>query len=130
KATFTSRNKAVEVSRRTGVTAIGDGGAFNVHSLALKSAGTVWAWGANSAAKLGNGSFTGSNTPVQTSGINGVTAIAGGQLHSLALKSDGTVWAWGYNLDGELGNGTYTDSNTPVEDTGVRRGGDKGGGGG
>ncbi|PYP30368.1 MAG: hypothetical protein DMD49_10690, partial [Gemmatimonadetes bacterium] len=98
---------------------IAAGGAFNHHSLALKSDGTVWAWGANSAGQLGNGSFTGSNTPVQTSGINGVTAIAGGQLHSLALKSDGTVWAWGYNLDGELGNGTYTDSNTPVEVSGL-----------
>jgi len=117
--TFTTSNTPVEVSGLTGVTAIAAGGAFNHHSLALKSDGTVWAWGANSAGQLGNGSFTGSNTPVQTSGISGVTAIAGGVSHSLALKSDGTVWAWGYNGGGELGNGTYTDSNTPVEVSGL-----------
>ena len=117
--TFTTSNTPVEVSGLTGVTAIAAGGAFNHHSLALKSDGTVWAWGANSAGQLGNGSFTGSNTPVQTSGISGVTAIAGGVSHSLALKSDGTVWAWGYNGGGELGNGTYTDNNTPVEVNGL-----------
>ncbi|TLZ71770.1 MAG: RCC1 repeat-containing protein, partial [Methanobacteriota archaeon] len=122
--TFTTSNTPVEVSGLTGVTAIAAGGAFNHHSLALKSDGTVWAWGANSAGQLGNGSFTGSNTPVQTSGINGVTAIAGGQLHSLALKSDGTVWAWGFNLDGQLGNGTNTTTypyglDTPVQVLGL-----------
>src|SRR6266478_2923525 len=77
--------------------------------------GTVSAWGDNSFGELGNGTNTTSNTPVQTSGITGVTAIAGGGFHSLALKSDGAVWAWGYNGDGELGNGTNTDSNTPVQ---------------
>src|SRR5437879_5440609 len=81
--------------------------------------GTVSAWGYNGSGQLGNGTFTNSNTPVQTSGITGVTAIARGNIHSLALKSDGTVYAWGYNGEGELGNGTYTDSNTPVEVSGL-----------
>src|SRR3989442_9523704 len=77
--------------------------------------GTVSAWGDNSFGELGNGTNTASNTPMQVSGLSGVTAIAGGELHGLALKSDGTVWAWGYNFYGQLGNGTNTDSNTPVE---------------
>ncbi|PYT63153.1 MAG: hypothetical protein DMG35_05105, partial [Acidobacteria bacterium] len=93
-----------------------------LHSLALKSDGTVRAWGQNTSGQSGNGTVTfGSNTPVQVLGpagagfLSGVTAIAGGELHSLALKSDGTVWAWGGNGGGQLGNGTNTDSNTPVE---------------
>src|SRR2546421_4736023 len=77
--------------------------------------GTVWAWGDNAAGSLGNGTNTMSNTPVEASGLTGVTALAGGFLHSLALKSDGTVWAWGDNFAGELGNGTQTNSNTPVQ---------------
>ena len=62
------------------------------HSLALKSDGTVWAWGSNGAGELGNGTYTNSNVPVSVSGLSGVVALAAGLNHSLALKSDGTVW--------------------------------------
>jgi len=121
-ATNTTSNTPVQVlgpggvGNLTGVTALA-GGAY--HSLALKSDGTVWAWGLNGLGQLGNGTFTDSNTPVQVLGLSGVTAIAGGVFHSLALKSDGTIWAWGYNFYGQLGNGTNTDSNTPVQVLGL-----------
>jgi alpha-tubulin suppressor-like RCC1 family protein len=86
------------------------------HSLALKSDGTVWAWGFNGNGQLGDGGaeYT-SSTPVQVSGLTGMVAVAAGEYHSLALKSDGTVWTWGINGDGELGIGTTSDSNTPVQ---------------
>src|SRR5438445_10183012 len=73
------------------------------------------AWMSNGEVELGNGTYTDSNTPVEVSGLSGVTAIDGGVAHSLALKSDGTVYAWGWNGYGQLGNGTNTTSNTPVE---------------
>lgn len=60
--------------------------AGNEHSLALKSDGTVVAWGAND--------YGQSNVP---EGLNNVVAIDAGGYHSLALKSDGTVVAWGIN---------------------------------
>src|SRR5260370_1103909 len=77
--------------------------------------GTVSAWGYNFYGQLGNGTRANSNTPVEVSGLTGVTAIAAGDIHSLALKSDGTVWAWGDNFYGALGNRTVTNSNTPVQ---------------
>jgi alpha-tubulin suppressor-like RCC1 family protein len=76
------------------------------HSLALKSDGTVWAWGNNGWGQLGNGKYGGSATPVQVPGLSNVTAIASGDLHNLALKSDGTVWGWGFDYYGQVGNGT------------------------
>src|SRR3989449_446039 len=91
-STFTDHPTPVQVLGLSGVTAIAGGG---FHSLALKSDGTVWAWGYNADGELGNGTFTNSNAPVQVLRLSGVTAIAGGGFHSLALKSDGTVWAWG-----------------------------------
>jgi alpha-tubulin suppressor-like RCC1 family protein len=106
----------VEVSDLTGVSAASGGQAS---SYALRSDGTVWAWGYNGDGELGTGTTTGSNTPVQVSGLTSATAIAAGDLDGYALKSDGTVWAWGYNGDGELGNGTTVNSDTPVQVSGL-----------
>ena len=50
------------------------------------ASGTLWAWGDNSDGQLGDGSTTTRLTPVQVSGLGGVTAIAAGLDHSLALK--------------------------------------------
>lgn len=83
------------------------------HSLAIKSDGTVWAWGSNSNCQFGNGSTTSINAPIQIN--NDITDISAGQYHSLFLKGDGTVWGCGSNLNGELGNGTTTTSKVPVE---------------
>ncbi|MFJ3794511.1 hypothetical protein [Kitasatospora sp. NPDC090091] len=91
------------------------------HNLALRSDGSVVAWGNGFSGELGNGSNTSSNTPVQvcaagcSSYLGGITAVAAGVSHSLALRSDGTVLAWGDNARGQLGDGTTTASNTPVQ---------------
>ncbi len=93
----------------------------NNHGLALLNDGTVRAWGSNNVGQLGNSTAAagGSQTPIQVSGLAGVTEIAAGVNHSLALKSDGTVWAWGDNSFGQLGDGTTTQRNTPVQVTGL-----------
>jgi hypothetical protein len=67
------------------------GGTF--HSLALKSNGTVVAWGAV------GWDYGQTNVPA---GLSNVVAIAGGSSHSLALKSDGTIVAWGNNGFGQM----------------------------
>src|SRR5207244_6495827 len=70
-----------------------DGG--SVHSLALKSDGTVWAWGGGFLGQLGDGNFYtnpsgdlgGVATTVQVIGLSAVVAIAAGGDHSLALSA-------------------------------------------
>ena len=89
------------------------------HSLALKSDGTVWAWGANWNSQLGDGTTTDKKTPVQVSGLSGIIAVDAGKYHGLALKSDGTVWAWGWNKYGQLGDGTTTNRSTPIQVDGL-----------
>jgi hypothetical protein len=120
--TYNASATPVQVSGLTGIIAVAAGGGSfedeaSAHSFALKNDGTVWAWGNNVNGQLGNGTNTGSNIPVQVSGLTGIIAIACGHNwdYSLALKNDGTVWAWGANTAGQLGNGTTTSSNVPVQ---------------
>jgi alpha-tubulin suppressor-like RCC1 family protein len=63
----------VQVSGITNATAISAG----VESgYALKSDGTVWAWGGGQAGELGNGNpFASADVPLQVAGLSGVTAI-------------------------------------------------------
>jgi MYXO-CTERM domain-containing protein len=89
------------------------------HTVALKSDGTVWAWGNNDDGQLGDNTTIARHTPVQASGLGGVVAVAAGATHTVALKSDGMVWAWGYNGYGQLGDNTVADRHTPVEVSGV-----------
>ncbi len=89
------------------------------HTVAVKSDGTVWAWGENARGQLGDGTTTNRSTPVQVSGLAGVTGVAAGGRHTVALKSEGTVWAWGRNNRGQLGDGTTTDRPTPVQVSGL-----------
>lgn len=84
------------------------------HTLALKTDGTVWAWGSNTYGQLGNGTETDSPVPVKVAGLNMITAIVAGEHHSLALRADGTVWAWGDNSYGQLGYPGGS-SSTPVQ---------------
>lgn len=91
------------------------------HSVALKSDGTLYAWGLNHHGQLGDGTTdTHSDYPVQVVGIDGigyltdVIAISAGGNHTLALLSDSTLLAWGQNTRGQLGNGTTLSTNSPT----------------
>lgn len=95
------------VGNLSGITAIMGG---EMHNLALKADGTVWAWGYNKYNQLGDGTTTNRFYPVQVSLLTNIIALGSRAYHSLAIKADGTVWAWGTNRCGELGNGV-ADSN-------------------
>jgi hypothetical protein len=86
---------------------------------ALKTDGTVWAWGQDNIGQLGDGGTSDSPVPVQVSGLTGVTSIAGGGSDGYAVRSDGTVWAWGDDANGKLGNNGAPDANLPVQVSGL-----------
>ncbi|GFO62728.1 hypothetical protein GMPD_06470 [Geomonas paludis] len=64
-------------------------------SMALKTDGTVWAWGNNNEGQLGDGTTTSRTTPVQVHGLSNIVDIRTGDNTPIALKNDGTVWIWG-----------------------------------
>ncbi len=95
-----------------GVSAVAAG---TSHTLALKTNGTVWAWGLNSNGQLGDGTTTQRAVPVQITSLTGIASVEAGAAHTLALRSDGTVWSWGLNTNGQLGDGTTTQRTAPLQ---------------
>jgi len=78
--------------------------AGDVHTVAIKAGGVLWAWGANQYGQLGDGTTIARSSPIEI--MDDVISISAGGDHTLALKSDSSLWAWGLNMFGQLGDGT------------------------
>jgi len=114
-----------EVSGLSGAGTISEISAGYDQSLALTSAGALYAWGDNSDGELDSGSVGGSQhsagvvaTPIANlpAGVT-IDDIAAGDLHDLALTSTGALYAWGDDSCGELGDGaTVSGTGTPCSD--------------
>ncbi|WP_052461131.1 RCC1 domain-containing protein [Psychroserpens mesophilus] len=85
------------------------------HVLALKSDGSIWAFGYNAYGQLGDGTIENKNVPTQIGTDNDWIFIDCGFRSSFAIKEDGTLWGWGRNDKGQLGDGTNTDRNIPIQ---------------
>ena len=85
------------------------------HTLALKSDGSLWAWGHNYHGQLGDGTNVDRLTPVQIGISTDWKVVSAGGEHTIALKSGGSLWAWGKNNHGQLGDGTNVDRRMPVQ---------------
>lgn len=68
---------------------------------ALRSDGTLWAWGANGYGELGDGTKTSRSAPVQVSGLPEIKSVVarggpGWTAVAYAIGKDGTLWTWGH----------------------------------
>lgn len=81
------------------------------HTIALKSDGTVWAWGENYWGQCGQPTahttylIESIHTPTLIPGLTGIVKIDAGFLNNLALDNDGQLFSWGHNHSGALGLG-------------------------
>lgn len=87
--------------------------ARNRFTIALKTDGTLWAWGDNENGRLGDGTSINRYSPVQI-GTSTWKDIAAGNFHTIAIKSDGTLWQWG-SYGWINGGFLIPNSNIPVQ---------------
>ena len=74
----------------------------NVIASAIKTDGTLWMWGQNQTAALGQNNKTHYSSPAQIPGTTWSKAYAGNAF-TAGIKTNGTLWMWGYNSSGQLG---------------------------
>ena len=86
---------------------------------AIKTDGTLWAWGQNHYGELGLNQTDGLNvsSPTQIPGTTWSSILGGVVDHTVhAIKTDGTLWAWGRNsTSGALGQNDVVDRSSPVQ---------------
>jgi alpha-tubulin suppressor-like RCC1 family protein len=105
---FTMKDPSYNLPPLTLKVAVNSISAGKQHTLAVKSDGSLWAWGSNTHGQLGSGNYgagTEKATPIKI--MDNVAFVSAGSEYSMAIKTDGSLWAWGENSEGQLGTGKY-----------------------
>lgn len=110
----TMTNKSSPVAVVGGFTDWVDVGAGEIHTVALRSNGTLWAWGFNNNGQLGTNNTSSFSSPVSIGGFTDWVEVSAGTYHNVAIRSNGQAWSWGSNSSGQLGDGTATTKSSPV----------------
>jgi alpha-tubulin suppressor-like RCC1 family protein len=79
--------------------------------VAIRTDGTLWAWGYNQDGQLGDGTQINRVVPTQIGSAKDWATVAAGRAHTLALKVNGNLYAWGRNDKGQLGDPLLTGAN-------------------
>jgi alpha-tubulin suppressor-like RCC1 family protein len=111
----TNLSSPIQIGTRTWRSIADKGGFQQTHNMAIRSDGTLWAWGNNTNGQLGFLSTSNRSSPVQVGTRNDWVSATVGDNTSMAIRSDGTLWAWGLNSNAELGLGDVISRSSPVQ---------------
>jgi alpha-tubulin suppressor-like RCC1 family protein len=81
---------------------------------AIKTNGTLWAWGGNGGGH-GSNSTTARSSPTQVGALTDWSKLTARQTAKGVVKSNGTLWMWGGNSTGSVGDGTRISRSSPVQ---------------
>ena len=116
-----------DIGRRSSPTQVGSAtnwskivmsrGPSSISVMAIKSDGTLWAWGSNSYGILGlndSGFTTYRSSPTQV-GSDTTWNLIHVESHSMAIKTNGTLWLWGLGDYGQLGQNNQVSRSSPIQ---------------
>ena len=86
--------------------------------MAIKTDGTLWAWGYNSIGQLGLNDRVHRSSPTQIGTLTNWNLVNTRMYVGVAIKTNGTLWLWGNNDYGQLGlntGGPYIHRSSPVQ---------------
>ena len=89
--------------------------ARSYHVLAVKTTGSLWAWGLGDSGQLGIGTTANKSSPTQVGALTNWAYVTTCNESSFAVKTDGTLWSWGQNNAGQLGIGNITNYSSPKQ---------------
>ena len=90
--------------------------AGNQFMAAVKTDGTLWAWGRNDNGQLGDGTVVDKSSPVQIGALTNWAQVSAAYTPNVAaVKTDGTLWTWGNGGSGQLGSGNILSRSSPVQ---------------
>jgi alpha-tubulin suppressor-like RCC1 family protein len=84
-------------------------------SAAIKTDGTLWAWGTNNLGQLGDGTAVNASSPVQVGALTNWKQVSCGTDFSVAVTTNGNLYAWGNGATGRLGDNTTVAKSSPVQ---------------
>jgi len=88
---------------------------FSYNTLAIKTNGTLYAWGKGDYGQLGQGDTTDHDSPVQVGSLTTWKYLGAGYGFAHMVKTDGTLWFMGRNDAGQGGTGNLTNYSSPVQ---------------
>jgi hypothetical protein len=84
--------------------------------MAIKTDGTLWAWGYNNYSQLGINNSTNKSSPTQVGSLTDWLSITASEYTYVGVRTNGTLYAWGGNQHGMIGdNSTVTPCQTPKQ---------------
>jgi len=93
--------------------------AGNMHTMAIKTDGSLWGWGSGNRGQIGTGGGNDVNyiylSPIQIGIDTDWAYVFAGEWRTMAIKADGSLWGWGANGNGQLGDGTREYRHSPVQ---------------
>src|SRR3989344_7326399 len=113
-----SRSSPVQVGALTDWSLVSAGGS-NItaedFSLAIKTDGTLWAWGRNSIGQLGLNNTVQTSSPAQV-GTSTWSDVSGGNAHTVGVQANGTLWSWGRNNNyGQIAQNDAVSRSSPTQ---------------
>ena len=86
---------------------------------ALKTDGTLWAWGYNSVGTLGINDLVPRSSPCQVPGTQW-NSVSTNYYRMYATKTDGTIWSWGRGTYGNLAHNNINQYSSPQQIPGTQ----------